>query len=217
MAEGILEEQDNKSTLEIFRHMSKNKTYIFLVLALSCVYFETTNIQFWIADYLMNINNAPYDLIVKMFTLVSITGPIIGAIFSGYIGTKIGGYSSVYALPLGILGSFIVIAASIPIPLISNNYLIFGCIWVMFFMGGIIVPLLTGIMLSVVEPENRPMANSLANTMYNLLGFFPAPFVYGWICDNTGGSLSKWGMIVSLAMGIPSSLFLMASFVYKPD
>jgi MFS family permease len=185
-------------------------------LGLSATYFETTNIQFWIADYLMNVTATPYELIVFMFTLVSFTGPFLGALLSGYVGAKIGGYTSVWALPICIVATALIAAAAAPIPITENAHVIFALIWLMFFLGGLAVPLLTGVMLSEVEAEFRPQANSLANTMYNLLGYFPAPFVYGWICDNTGGAKSKWGMIFTLAMGVPVCILLIFSLIYKP-
>jgi len=43
-----------------------------------------------------------------------------------------------------------------PICFISNNALVFFLLWLLFFVGGIIVPMCTGVMLAVVEPELRP-------------------------------------------------------------
>ena len=79
------------------------------------------------------------------------------------------------------------------------------------------VPLVTGIMLSVVEPELRPQANALSNMMYNMLGYSPAPFVYGWIQKATGGETSKWAMVFNLAGTIPAFLYLCLAVYYKPD
>jgi hypothetical protein len=75
----------------------------------------------------------------------------------------------------------------------------------------------TGIMLSLVDPEIRPQATALSNIMYNAIGYFPAPFVYGLIQQNTGGKLSKWGMIFTMSMLIPTALLMACSMYYKPD
>ena len=184
---------------------------------MSAVFYQTTNIQFWMSDYLVYINHVDFKSVVMIFSFVCISAPTSGAILSGYIGNKIGGYGSIYALPICIVGSWIVTAASLPICFIENNTIVFVLLWIMFFTGGIIMPLLTGCMLSVVEPENRPQANSLANTMYNLLGFFPAPFIYGFISEYTGGSTSKWGMISTMLVAPPASCFVMLAFYYKLD
>ena len=62
------------------------------------------------------------------------------------------------------------------------------------FSGGFILPQATGIMLTSVNEYQRTSANSLANLSYNLLGYAPAPFVYGLISQYTGGEKSKWPM-----------------------
>lgn len=78
----------------------------------------------------------------------------------------------------------------------------------MLFSGGYILPLLTAVMISQVEQNYKAKANSLANVCYNLLGYMPAPTVYGAICSLTGGKKSKWGMITLMIMTTPSVLFL---------
>ena len=41
--------------------------------------------------------------------------------------------------------------------------------------------------ISKVPPSAKTTANSLANFVYNLLGYLPAPYVYGLVYDLTGG------------------------------
>jgi sugar phosphate permease len=100
--------------------MYKNKTFLLLVLCLATVFFLTTNIQFWMSDYLVTIDKIPYDTVVIVFTTVCITAPTFGAVVSGYIGRKINGYESVYCLPICIIVSFLIIAASAPICFINS-------------------------------------------------------------------------------------------------
>ena len=54
--------------------------------------------------------------------------------------------------------------------------------WLYFFFGAMGLPIITGVMITSVEPKLKSTANALANLAYNLIGFFPAPFVYGFIC-----------------------------------
>jgi hypothetical protein len=48
--------------------------------------------------------------------------------------------------------------------------------------------------ISNVPPSVKTTANSFANFVYNLLGYLPAPYVYGLVYDSTGGKKSVWGM-----------------------
>ena len=137
-----------------------------MALSLSIFFFISTNLQFWMSDYLVTINKVPYDTVVELFASICITGPIIGAILSGFIGKRLGGYSSHNALPFCIVMSALVSIFALPICFIPWNWLVFLLLWFLFFIGGISVPILTGIMLDVVEPEFRPHAYSMAQTMF---------------------------------------------------
>jgi len=73
----------------------------------------------------------------------------------------------------------------------DNFLLIIGAMWILLFIGGIIIPALTAIMLDVVDNEMKTKANSIANLCYNMFGYFPAPAFYGIIRDATGGTKSR--------------------------
>ena len=63
----------------------------------------------------------------------------------------------------------------------DNIYLMSAAILLQLLFGGFTVPVLTGYMIAQVPPNMRTLANSLANLFYNLLGFFPAPSIYGFV------------------------------------
>ena len=53
--------------------------------------------------------------------------------------------------------------------------------WLLFYFGAFLLPTMTGIMLNSVREERRTTANSVATLWYNLFGYLPAPFVYGFV------------------------------------
>ena len=52
-------------------------------------------------------------------------------------------------------------------------------VWILLFLGGFILPTMTGLMLGAVSQNQRGSANSLAQLSNNLLGYLPAPYIYG--------------------------------------
>lgn len=64
-------------------------------------------------------------------------------------------------------------------------------------------------MINSVDDLQKSSANSIANLCYNLLGYLPAPSVYGMISSVTGGSKSRWSMGCLLYSTIISISFLM--------
>ena len=91
------------------------------------------------------------------------------------------------------------------------------CLSVNLFSGGILAPILTGCQLASVEPELRTQAYAVANILYNLIGYIPAPFVYGYITQHTGGETSRWGLKITTWTQIPSILFVVVAQYYRPD
>lgn len=57
-------------------------------------------------------------------------------------------------------------------------------------------------MISSVPREYRAFCNSTAQFFLNLFGFLPAPFVYGFVCNLTGGRSSLWGMASLMAWSL---------------
>lgn len=70
---------------------------------------------------------------------------------------------------------------------------------------------MTGMMLNTVEGTQKTTANSLANLSYNLLGYLPAPFVYGAIYDAGEGGNSRYAMSSLMFSPIISVVSLIAS------
>lgn len=82
-----------------------------------------------------------------MFTIVCTSGPIFGAVCSGYIGMKIGGYKSDYALPTCLLLAAFTLVFSLPFTNSNEFFTVNALLWFIMYLGGIMIPLMTGVML----------------------------------------------------------------------
>ena len=164
-----------------------NPCFILLCCSLDGLYFVITGIQYWITDYLINRLNQPESTVFITFGVVSISAPILGVIVGGNITTYLGGYLTKNSLYVSCVSAFLCLCCSAPIPFIMNFYVVIVLLWFLLFFGGSILPSLTGIMLNTVDPKQKTVANSLANLSYNLLGYLPAPFLYGVIFDSGKG------------------------------
>ena len=112
--------------------------------------------------------------------------------------------------------AFLATVVSLPVPFIDNFTGVIILLWLLLFCGGFILPILTGILLNSVGVHERTVANSLANLSYNLLGYLPAPSVYGFVCSLTkDGEHSRAGIVVLMYATILSSGFLFAALIFK--
>lgn len=101
--------------------------------------------------------------------------------FGGAIISFYGGYNTKRSREIMLIIGWVVTAFCIPVPIVDSfntfGILIFGLL----FFGASLLPSLTGLMLSCVPNHQRASANALAQLSYNLLGWMPAPFVYGLV------------------------------------
>jgi sugar phosphate permease len=103
------------------------------------------------------------------------------------------------------------LGCAIPIPFLDNFVIIAALLWFLLFFGGAILPAMTGMMLNTVNGAQKTTANSLANLSYNLLGYLPAPFVYGAIYDSGDGGNSRQAMATLMFSPIISASTLMGA------
>lgn len=78
---------------------------------------------------------------------------------------------------------------------------------------------MTGIMLNTVEGELKTVANSIANLMYQFLGYLPAPSVYGVLYQTKKGGNGFLAMGTLMYTPIVSvvTLWLAACIIFTKD
>lgn len=158
--------------------------FIFCVLTLSYLYFIVTCIQYWTSDYMLialNIQDEAQRL--YCFSIVCLTAPTLGLLTGGYIVDKLGGYSKKQALFFCLFFSLLSVIPAVPLPLVNNLYAYGPLLWVMIFFGSALIPSLQGIIIACLPKDVQGSGNSFSIFFLNLLGYFPGPFVYGFLKD----------------------------------
>jgi MFS transporter, Spinster family, sphingosine-1-phosphate transporter len=121
----------------------------------------------------------------------------------------VGGYENKNSLRLGLFMAILSGIIAVPIPFIDNFYLLAVNLWFYLYIGGLLVPLMTGIYLANVEVEYRTKSASMANMFYEAFGFAPAPYIWGLVQNATGGKHSRWGLGSTVLMNFPPVIFLL--------
>ncbi len=185
------------------------------MLAICCLLFIVTGIQFWISDYMQAVLKIDSKDVFIVFAAVSITAPTFGVLAGGFLITKLGGYTNKTALEACFKISILSALSGMFLPFVDNIPLFVILIWLLLFFGASIVPGLTGIMLSSTNEGAKEVANSITHLCYNLIGYLPAPFLYGLVCEYTGGSNSRYGLGFILLWAYFGVGFLFLSKYYK--
>ena len=186
-----------------------------ILTTLTALYLIISGIQYWITDYVQSVLGNTKEQAFMIYILVGALGPVLGVAFSGVIFDRIGGYHGRKTPAL--FTCFLLVSASLGIVSViwANVYICCACILLQLFFGGLCVPVLTGYMIAQVPNKMRTNANSLANMFYNLLGFFPAPSIYGIVYQSFGSGESRMGLFSIQAFGLGALFFLLPSVIRR--
>lgn len=138
------------------------------------------------SDYLITVLREDPTKVFIFFAFTCITAPTLGVIAGGLIIHRQGGYASPQAIKICSVVLVFALASSIPAAFVKDFNLFATLIWLLLFFGGFVVPIMTGLILSVVKPTEKTIANSMANLCYNIFGYLPAPLVYGLVVEVSG-------------------------------
>lgn len=143
--------------------------------------------------------HADHNDLLSTFVVVCVTGPVLGIIVGSAIIQKYaGGYEGKHASTISIVYAVSAMVCSFPVRMISTTHYFGLCLWAVLFFGGAVIPNVQGIMISSLRPELRGAGNSISNIFFNLIGFLPAPFVYGFIYNKSKDYDPKLAITVTL-------------------
>lgn len=213
--EGLMEEdslggspEKNRPSLrKNLRILWKNEIYRWEMLSLTCLYFVVTGLQFWVSDYWRSVLGVEKETVFLVFSMITCTGPTLGVILGGLILDKLGGYTGKHAVDFILVSGLMSSISGIPVPFLDSFPGCIFCLWFQMFFGGAIMPAVTGVMISSVPKSMRAVGNSIAQLVGNLLGFGPAPFLYGFVINITGGDTSRFGMALMSLWGFQGVVY----------
>eukprot|EP01059_Diplonema_ambulator_P033840 TRINITY_DN7272_c0_g1_i1.p1 TRINITY_DN7272_c0_g1~~TRINITY_DN7272_c0_g1_i1.p1 ORF type:complete len:1236 (+),score=383.42 TRINITY_DN7272_c0_g1_i1:151-3858(+) len=212
------EEKEDKERTSALKSVLSNPVVWLGILAVTSLYFVVTSMQLWITDYLTT-EPAPVDIpgktaqdrystIVIAFGITAITGPVMGVLIGGYILDSpkwVGGYAdhpNKASFFSALAGTCAAVAAIMSL-VMTKFWPFIIVIWFTLFFGGMVLPGLTGVIISSVAIEHRGVTSSFAGLMYNLFGYFAGPFVTGLVANKYG---LKRGFQVALSWAAVAAL-----------
>ncbi|KAF4729791.1 hypothetical protein FOZ63_029002, partial [Perkinsus olseni] len=178
-----------------------------MTFALCALYFVVTGIQYWVMQYCMVIFHVSRIAVVLFFTVVSSTAPTLGVWFGGWSCDKLGGYkggSQLISLKLSLC--FALISAvrrimAIASSMVTDIETFVGALWICLFAGGSLMPICVGVLMTTVPAYMRSFSSAFSMLIYNLFGYFLAPFLSGVVMDRFGSPASLEGSTQALVYG----------------
>jgi len=138
------------------------------------------------SNYLVTVLEIKEEEVFYYYSTTCLTAPFSGVIVGGFVFGYLGGYNDKRSIRLACIISIIAIFIASPVPFMTHKWPVYILMLLMLFFGASILPTVTGMMLNSVPKHDRATANAMAILIYNLCGYLPAPFIYGWV--------STWGV-----------------------
>ena len=178
------EEKEEMSFCAKLKIIFSEPLFICCVLTLCILYFIVTCIQYWTSDYMLVALEVKEETKrLYAFSIVCLTSPTCGLLISGLIIDKIGGYSNKYSLIFSLIVSILSIVPAILLPLVNSLLYYAILLWIILFFGGSLLPPIQGITIVCLPKKLQGSGTSFVIFFYNLLGYLPAPFAYGFLKD----------------------------------
>lgn len=194
--------------------------FIFCVLTLSVIFFVLTSVQYWASDYMevvLNVTDSKKRLI--SFGVVCLTSPTLGVLVGGLIINLMGGYETKHSIIFCLICSILSTLSSIPVPLVKSLLYFTIGLWLVLFFGGAILAPLTGINITSLPKELGGMANSFTFFFTNLLGYMPAPFIYGLLKTYFNSKLEEentnFPMMICMWYAGTGIIFLIIAAIFR--
>ena len=206
LSESIIIDQDTNISdiinISYFKQIFSHKVYVLSILSISCLYYAVTGVQYWAGDYMNRILkvHSPQKRLLY-FSIICFTSPTLGVICAGYSVNRLKhGYNNIRVYNYCFVLSIFTFVTGIISAFMSKVYLFILFTWLAFFFGGAIMPILTGIIITSLPQHLRASGNSLQLFFGTLLGYLPAPYIYGALEDyfDDGGKKSYFSNMVVL-------------------
>jgi len=120
----------------------------------------------------------------------------LGVVFGGWLVDRKGGYQgkkqTALILRLNCIMLMVAVGCCAVVSVVPNVVVVMTLIWVLLFAGGSVVPSNTGILMSSVPQDMREFASAMSQIASNVLGYFLAPTLSGFVMEETGSNIA-WG------------------------
>jgi hypothetical protein len=147
---------------EKIKFLLSNSDYALLMTSLTGIYYLISGLTFWTKFYLIHtltVEELTASYIVSISILTSV---VIGILAGGVITSVLGGIETVAAKKFLIIVATLCVPIVIPIPFV-NDVMTFGIlIWLLLFVGALMMPSLYVLMMSALQPNQRVQGNSFA-------------------------------------------------------
>lgn len=191
------------STWPMLVVLARNQIYMSTTVSICGLYFVVSGMQYWSSKYFLECFERLKAEVTTSFVSSAATAPILGILVGSTVIDRIGRVddaskaktiSMVLALWCSVCVLAGILAAGVePLPRGSYQasmrfYSVVGCIWMILFFGGAMLPAAAGLGLAVVPEKLRSPAAAWATVAKNIFGFALGSLMPGLVSAYTSAA-----------------------------
>lgn len=142
------------TSLAQMKQLLTNKIFMLASFTVCVAFFVVVGIQFWGTSYMiLTMDVSPHNAMIT-YAFITITAPILGVVFSGFIMDCLGGYKGNnrnIALKVMLACTVVSMIIAIPTSFVYNIFLFAPLLWLEIFCGACNVPPGIGIVVDSVD------------------------------------------------------------------
>ena len=140
--------------------MLSQTEYLQLMFGLSGIYYIVSGLTFWGKFYVVNVLLISEERASYYVSFSTLTSVILGILIGGLINSALGGFTTVKARRFTMAIAWAIVPICLPIPIVSDFFTWGVCVWLLLFLGAMILPSLFGLMLAALPPNKKAQGNS---------------------------------------------------------
>ena len=153
-----------------------------IVLARCILIYSFMGLHYWIGDYFENVLGEEGKFAkTSVYSIVSLIGPTSGSIVGGAICEYFGGYTKKTSSFICIIFSLLTALTASFIPITTSLSLFAILLFLFFFFGNCMMPILVGISFNSVDNEAKGASYGVNSLICTFFGNLPSPLIYGLI------------------------------------
>jgi predicted MFS family arabinose efflux permease len=199
------------STLDTYRSLLGNRTYLLTVLGYAAYTFAVGGMAFWMPAFLERVRGLPPAAATIQFGAIVVVTGFIGTFAGGWLGDALlrrssqaylwlSGVTALLAAPLAWL------VFTDPRPAVYLPAVVVAELLIFASTGPI-----NSVIVNVVRPGQRATAVALSILCIHLFGDVPSPPLIGWISD--GSSLGQAVLVVPVAILLAGAIWTLEAWL----
>jgi MFS family permease len=220
-SDGLTAADTEKIALEGFWTKIKKilsvKTLIYHYIATALIMFGSQGFNIWLPTYLNRVRGFELEAAGKIAGVGLLIGGFVGALGGAIVADRLFRKDKKARLKVQTWAALLAIPFMLIVLFTTKNFLLIPAVFMAIILSVAMFPILSAIIVDLVEPADRGVAMALLLLLQTGIGFSLGPLTVGAISDHTGSLMSgllvlPFSYLLVVLMGIMGMRYILSDY-----